>query len=158
AAEKNVTLLLGHDPVAVERDGPLLRGLTLREYGGTGVARVRAAVFADCTYEGDLAALAKGPYRVGRRARAEYGEPPAGKAFTNIVGRPGPRDAVEGRLNLHPYAHQQGTVDPTSPFTADGAVQGYCYRFCLSSDPDNRRLPEKPANYDRNEYLHFNRK
>jgi len=38
-----------------------------------------------------------------------------------------------------------------SPFTADGAIQAYNYRFCLSSDANNRRLPDKPANYNREE-------
>ncbi|MBA4016309.1 MAG: pyridine nucleotide-disulfide oxidoreductase [Pirellula sp.] len=157
AAEKNLTLLLEHYPSAAQRDGGLLRGVTLRAYGGTKEINVRAGIFADGTYEGDLAALAKVPYRVGRESREEYGEPHAGKVFCNLSSKAGPRDAVEGRLNLHPYRHSQGTVDPTSPHTADGAIQAYNYRFCLSGDPSNRRLPEKPPGYDRNEYLHYNR-
>lgn len=36
--------------------------------------RVRAAVFIDASYEGDLLALAGEPWRVGREGRAEYGE------------------------------------------------------------------------------------
>lgn len=160
AAESNLTLLLGYYPAAVEREGARLTGATLQEFVAPNAApvRVRAAMFADATYEGDLAALAKVPYRVGREGRDEYGEPHAGKVFCNIAPGPGPRDAVKGRLNLHPYAHKQGAVDPASPFTADGAIQAYNYRFCLSSDPNNRRLPEQPPNYNREEYLHFNRK
>ena len=50
---------------------------------------MRATMFADATYEGDLFALAKVPYRVGREARDEYGEPHAGKVFSNIDSRPG---------------------------------------------------------------------
>ncbi len=156
-AEKNITLLLAHFASAVERDGALLRGVALREYGGVKEIMVYAAVFADATYEGDLAALAKVPYRVDREGRDEYGEPHAGKVFCNISSKRGPQDAVEGRLNLHPYGHSQGSVDSASPFTADGAIQAYNYRFCLSSDPKNIRLPGKPANYNREEYLHYNR-
>ena len=37
-------------------------------------------------------------------------------------------------------------------------MQAYNYRFCVSRDPANRVLPEKPANYDREEFLHYDRK
>jgi 2-polyprenyl-6-methoxyphenol hydroxylase-like FAD-dependent oxidoreductase len=158
AAERHITLLLSHYPSAVERDGATLKAVTLREYGTTNDIRVTAAMFADATYEGDLLALAKVPYRVGREARSEYGEPHAGKIFTNTIGRPAPRDAVEGRLNIRPYTQSEGTIDPDSPFSADGEVQAYNYRFCLSRDPANRMLPDKPANYDRDEFLHYDRK
>jgi hypothetical protein len=158
AAERNITLLLAHYPSAVERDGALLRGVTLSEYGGARKIKVQATTFADATYEGDLAAVAKVPYRVGREGRDEYREPHAGKLFSNIVSERGPRDAIEGRLNLHPYAHQQGSIDPASPFIADTAIQAYNYRFCISNDPQNRRLPEKPATYRREEYLNYTRR
>jgi NADPH-dependent 2,4-dienoyl-CoA reductase/sulfur reductase-like enzyme len=158
ADERRITLLVEHYPSATERDGSLLRSVTLRKYGGTAEIHVRATSFADATYEGDLAALAKVPYRVGREASDEFKEPHAGKVFTNIAKGPAPKDAVEGRLNIHPYSSKQGSIDPTSPRTADGAVQAYNYRFCVSRDPDNRILPAKPANYNREEYLHYERK
>lgn len=159
AGEQNITVLMRHYPVAAERAGALLRGVTLREFGGTQEIRVRAAQFADAGYEGDLAALAKVPYRVGREARAEYGEPHAGVVFANIAGGQAPRDAVEGRLNIHPYGSHQGTIDPTSPFTADGAVQAYNLRPMVTRNPTNRvLLTQPPLNYRREEFLHYDRK
>ena len=136
---------MGHYPTAVERDGALLQSVTLREYGGTREIRVRGELFADATYEGDLLAVARVPYRVGREAREEFDEPHAGKVFCNIAAGPAPRDAVEGRLNIRPYGSRQGTVDPASPFTADGAVQAYNYRFCVTKDPANRILLARAA-------------
>lgn len=121
--------------------------------------RVTAKIFVDATYEGDLFALAKVPYRVGREARSEFNEPHAGVVFCNITKGPAPRDAVEGRLNIHPYSSRQGSVDPASPFTADRAVQAYNYRFCVTKDPANRiMLTAPPPGYDRQEYVHFERK
>lgn len=158
AGERNVTLLLEHYPVEARREGALIQEVTLRKYATTEDIHVTSATFIDATYEGDLLALAKVPYRVGRESRDEYGEPHAGKIFTNTKAGPAPRDAVEGRLNIRPYSQSQGTIDPASPFTADGAVQAYNYRFCVSRDPNNRVLPEKPMNYDREEFLHYNRK
>ena len=35
----------------------------------------------------------------------------------------------------------------------DNAVQAYNYRLCLTNDPANRLLPERPRRYDRREYL-----
>jgi hypothetical protein len=159
AGEKNLTLLLSHYPVSLEREGAIIKGVTLREYGTKNDITAKATVFADGTYEGDLFALAKVPFRVGREARAEYNEPHAGKAFVNIDGDSAPVDAIEGKLNIRPYGSRQGTVDPTSPFTADGAVQAYNYRFCVTKDPANRlMLSEPPPGYNREEYVNYGRK
>ncbi len=158
SAEKNITTLLSHYPTTVEREGALLKALTLREYGTTKDIRVTGATYVDATYEGDLAALAKVPYRVGRESREEFGEPHAGKIFTNISSESGPQDAKDGKLNLHLYGHVQGGIDPTSPFTADGAIQAFNYRFCLTNEAGNLRLPEKPPGYHREEYVNYYRK
>lgn len=157
SAEMNITVLLSHYPVQAVREGRLLKSLALRAYGTTNDIQVGGGSFVDATYEGDLAALANVPYRVGREGREEYGEPHAGKLFTNIRSESGPLDAKEGKLNLHLYGHKQGSLDPASPQTADAAVQAYNYRFCLSNQDGNRRLPEKPAGYNREEYVHYNR-
>jgi 2-polyprenyl-6-methoxyphenol hydroxylase-like FAD-dependent oxidoreductase len=154
-----IDVLLSHYPTAVDREGTLLKGVTLCEFDGTRSVKVRGTVFADATYEGDLFALAGCKYRVGREGRDEYNEPHAGKIFCNIVPGPAPLDAVEGRLNIRSYGQKQGSIDPTSPFTADGAVQAYNYRFCLTSDPANRITLEKPpAGYKREEYVNYERK
>jgi hypothetical protein len=158
SSEKNITTLLSHYPAAIVRKGALLQTLTLREYGASHDITVTGATYVDATYEGDLAALAKVPYRVGREGRDEFREPHAGKVFTNISGESGPQDAKDGKLNLHLYRHTQGTVDPSSPFTADGAIQAFNYRFCLSSEAGNIRLPAKPPGYNREEYVNYNRK
>jgi hypothetical protein len=155
--EKNISTLLSHYPAAIERDGAVLRTLTLREYGTTNDIQVTATTYVDATYEGDLAAMAKVPYRVGREAREEYGEPHAGKVFTNISGESGPQITKAGNLNLHLYGHSQGTIDPKSPHTADDAIQGFNYRFCLSNEEGNVRLPDKPPGYKREEYVGYYR-
>ena len=157
AGEKRITLLLDHYPTAVERDGSLIKSVTLRNKSTSDAIRVRGATFVDATYEGDLFALAKVPYRVGREARDEYDEPHAGKVFVNIDGHP-PNGVVREGLNIRSYGARQGSVDPTSPFSADGAVQAYNYRFCVTSDPANRIPIPKPASYSREEYVNYGRK
>lgn len=157
SAEKNITILLSHYPQAVEREGAVLKTLALREYGTTHDITVTASTYVDATYEGDLAALAQVPYRVGREARDEYGEPHAGKVFTNISKESGSQEAKAGRLNLRPYGHSQASIDPSSPHVADNAIQGFNYRFCLSNEQGNIRLPDKPPGYKREEYIGYYR-
>lgn len=157
SAERNITTLLDHYPKAIERSGALLRVLTLVEYATDKAIKVTGATYVDATYEGDLAAVAKVPYRVGREAHTEYDEPHAGKLFTNISRESGPDAIKQGLLNLRLYGHKQGSVDWTSPRTGDRAIQGYNYRFCITNEAENRRLPEKPPGYDRAEYVNYNR-
>jgi hypothetical protein len=174
AAEKNITLLLNQYLAAVQRDGALIKSVTLRKrrmglptrpktnVDGSGDPScerilVRGATFVDATYEGDLFALAKVPYRVGREAREEYDEPHAGKVFVNI-DHSSPQSVVREGLNIRLYGSRQGSVDPSSPFTADGAVQAYNYRFCVTADSANRIPIPKPANYRREEYVNYGRK
>ena len=153
AAEKNISLLLSRHPVKAARDGSVLKSITLNS-GET----VKADIFVDATYEGDLLPLAKVAYRVGREARAEYGEPHAGKVFTNIAHGPAENVKAQG-LNIRSYGSHQGSIDPTSPFTADGNSQAYNFRFCVTKDPANRvMLTAPPAGYDREEYVNFDRK
>ncbi len=153
AGEKNLSLLLERHSVKAERDGAVLKSITLNS-GET----VKADIFVDATYEGDLLPLAKVAYRVGREARDEYGEPHAGKVFTNID--PHPPESVKAQgMNLRGYGQRQGKIDPTSPFTADGNSQAYNYRFCVTKDPANRvMLTAPPPGYDRDEYVNYDRK
>ncbi|MBI5817964.1 MAG: FAD-dependent oxidoreductase [Verrucomicrobia bacterium] len=151
--EKNLTVLKNLVPVAVERQGALLKSLTLAApLGGGGQMKVRASIFADCTYEGDLAALAKVPYRVGRESREEHGEPHAGILFMRpVMEPPTPEVArlteLRGRLKLRKFSGWQAPL-PQSTGAADGAVQACNYRTILTTNPANRVPIAKPANYD----------
>ncbi len=157
AAEANITLLLDHYPTAVAKEGRLIRSVALRTRSNTAPLTVRGTTFIDATYEGDLFAVAGVGYRVGREARDEYGEPHAGKVFTNIDHSP-PASVKRQGLNIRSYGGRQGSIDPASPFTADGAVQAYNYRFCVTSDPANRIPIPKPVAYDREQYVNYHRK
>ena len=115
---------------------------------------VKSQAFADCTYEGDLAALAKAAYRVGREARSEYQEPHAGRCTPSASKRRSPTtgfpvESADGRLNLRYYHITHGDILlPESTGEGDSAVMASNFRFVLCTDPDNRIRIEKPANYD----------
>jgi hypothetical protein len=71
---------------AVKREGAVIQSVSFMSlWGMLKAIEVQAKVFADCSYEGDLAAMAKVPYRVGREARDEFKEPHAGVIFMSPV-------------------------------------------------------------------------
>ncbi|MBL8214979.1 MAG: FAD-dependent oxidoreductase [Bryobacterales bacterium] len=90
--------------------------------------KITARTFIDGTYEGDLAAAAKVPYRVGRESKAEYGEPFAGIHYMNWR---------TGQQILTP---DTGEASP--------AIQAFCARCIYTDDPAQRVAIEKPATYD----------
>jgi len=154
--EAGITVWLGFYPESVECDGTRVLRAAMREMTSDECRTVEADVFVDATYEADLAALAGVKYRVGREAQDEFGEPHAGRLYTRIETHNAPQLAVDGVINLHPYAIAQGAIDPDSPRTADAAVQAYNTRACVSNDPNNRILPERPPeNYDRSEFVDY---
>ncbi len=87
-------------------------------------------IFLDATYEGDLGAAAGVPFRVGREGKEEFNEPGAGRV----------------------YKYWGGPEGEGSTFKRDNAVQSYNYRLCLTNDPKNRVLFQKPARYNREDY------
>jgi len=88
-------------------------------------------VFIDATYEGDLAAAAGVPYRLGRENRGEFEEPMAGQLYRQWDGPFG-----EGSSGL-----------------GDNGIQAYNYRLALTRNKQNQIAISKPANYRRDEYV-----
>ena len=90
--------------------------------------QVKARTFIDATYEGDLAASAKVPCRVGREGRDEFGESKAGVHYMNWR---------TGEQILTP-----DTGEP-SP-----AIQAFCARSVFTDDPEQLVPIEKPQTYE----------
>ena len=151
ARETRLTVLLDHVPTDVERDGSLVKHVTLRDVKDEKTLHVAAAAFVDATYEGDLAALAKAPYRVGREARSEYDEPHAGIIFMHPSIK-APDKAAEkiaaahDALKLRKFTGFQSLM-PEATGAADPAVQACNYRTILTTDAKNRVPIKQPADY-----------
>ena len=107
----------GQRVVSAELEGPDGRAVT-----------VAARTYIDGTYEGDLAAAAKVPYRVGREGRCEHGELPAGIHYMNW--RTGKR------------------IDTPDTGEPSPAIQAFCARSIFTDDPDKRVPIDKPAGYE----------
>ena len=156
--ERLITIERGCYPFSVKRAVRKVESVILRYFDSRPDLQVSGPIFVDATYEGDVAAAAGVPYHVGRESRDEYGEIHAGKLFAALqfasIGKGGfPREAVEGKLNLIPYDGCIGELFAGSTGEGDTKVQAYNLRICLSCDPYNRVLPEKPPLYDREIFL-----
>ncbi len=119
-----------------------------------GGLRVRARIFIDTSYEGDLMARAGVRYTVGRESNDAYGETLNGRqsrpthqfdCFVDPFFREG--DPMSGLL---PHVHDE---EDFLPGTDDRRVQAYCFRVCLTDD-DGLRVPfPKPQALDPREYI-----
>ena len=115
----------------IEMDGKSVRSIKVlnRETGKTEVHRGK--VFVDATYEGDLAAAAGVPFKIGREGKDEFNEPIAGKV----------------------YKYWGGPVGEGTTYEGDNTIQAYNYRLCLTRNKDNMVPFRKPDNYNRDEYV-----
>jgi FAD dependent oxidoreductase len=115
---------------------------------------ISAAMFIDCTYEGDLMAAAKVTFTVGREGVARYGESlngvraktPSHQFDLPIDPYVKPGDPSSGLLPIV----QSG--DGGKPGDGDQCVQAYNFRLCFTNDPANRISLEEPAGYVVNRY------
>lgn len=159
AAEPKILLLEGWYVAAVRRRYNRVESVLLREMAGDRSRSIDAKVFIDAGYEGDLAALAGVPFRVGRESHDETREPHAGRLYTNVRSGHGPDPAIAARLGLTSFHMVMGGVDPASPRTGDFCVQAYNLRPVVTTDAA-RGVPliTPPARYSREEYLRYSRK
>lgn len=145
-----ITVLYGRqfdsDPANVEMKGFDIVSIRVLDRESGGSERYSARVFVDATYEGDLAAAANVPYRVGRESRAEYGEPCAGLIYRHwgVQFNKGEKKVFNGF---------EGYESEGTTYQGDNAVQAYNYRLCLTTDKDNMVPVRKPASYNRDEYV-----
>lgn len=151
-AEKKISVVTGRLDLkaGVVKEGARIKSLRLED-GRV----VSGKMFIDASYEGDLMARAGVSYTVGREAASQYGEDHNGVRF------------AMAKLNqlppgIDPYVKKG---DPTSGLlpgvnppssepdgSGDKRIQAYCYRMCLTDDPQNRVAVTKPADYREGDY------
>lgn len=159
-AEELLIAMLDRAAVDLRLDEPLT-GVTARgqRIGAitTATGPQRGGVFVDASYEGDLMAAARVPYRIGRESRDAYGETWAGRqpayrpSRHNFPVTLSPfRDGSDHQLLPFirpPEPDLRGWPDD-QPGTGDGAVQAYAFRLCMTDRAANGRPVGEPAGYD----------
>jgi FAD-dependent oxidoreductase family protein len=114
---------------------------------------IKAKVFIDCSYEGDLMAKAGVSYFVGREDNSRYNETYNGVQLLDKHQFPDGIDPylVKGK----PETGLLWGINPESlaaQGSGDKKVQSYNFRICLSKDPANQLPISRPENYDSTRY------
>jgi len=156
-AEKQFRAMLGRAGVKIYSEQRLAsvskEGTAIREIVMEDGNHFKAKVFVDATYEGDLMAMAKVSYTVGREGNALYNE------TLNGIQMPGnhnfslpvdpyvvPGDPKSGVL---PEINNTGPLE--SRGTGDKRVEAYNFRMYLAKMPDAVPFP-RPKDYDPKRY------
>jgi hypothetical protein len=150
--ESGITVERRVVPESAEVTVDRIIAVTLKRRDGGETFRVTGDHFADCSYEGDLAAVAGVPYRLGREGAEEFGEPHAGHIFMRKLPEKAESEKTpdekrsEGIWNALDLRKFRGKYEilPESTLEADHRVQGYNMRTILSTDPANRIKHETP--------------
>ncbi|MEQ1841654.1 MAG: FAD-dependent oxidoreductase, partial [Verrucomicrobiales bacterium] len=170
AKEAGVKIHFDSRLASVKKEGARITELVL-ENGDL----VRAKIFLDTTYEGDLMAKAGVTYTLEREGNAKYGETYNGIHYAEKYHpranhlKPGPHGRVPGGQGvwdrdfpLDPYVKKGDLTsgllpliqvgEPGSPGDPAPGVQAYCFRLCLTTDPENSLTIAPPADYDPGRY------
>ncbi|MBI9019270.1 MAG: FAD-dependent oxidoreductase [Phycisphaerae bacterium] len=117
----------------------------------------KGKVFIDATYEGDLMAAAGVSYHIGRESNSTYDE-----NFNGIQIGTLHHSHHFGKMQISPYIKpgepSSGLLPgisadaPGQKDQGDQRIQAYCFRMCLTTNPDNRIPFAKPQGYDPSQY------
>ena len=140
--EAGVEVKFGARVDKVIRDGARIVSITLTD--GTSL---RAKIFIDASYEGDLMARAGVKFAIGRESVSEFNEDGAGIRFEAT-----PRKAatVDEHGKLLPGI--SGWKKDFKEGDAHRGVMNYNWRLCISKDPAKRVPFPEPKHYDRARY------
>ncbi|QIP14929.1 FAD-dependent oxidoreductase [Spirosoma aureum] len=149
-----IDVLLSHRLSSVKKSSGQIQEIVLENSDKPLAKRtIRAKMFIDCSYEGDLMAKAGVSYTVGREDNSKYNETISGVQL--MTGHQLP-DGIDPYKT--PGNPDSGLVWGVSPAklepngTGDNKAQAYNYRICLSSDPANQVAITRPAGYDSTKY------
>ncbi|WP_380906853.1 FAD-dependent oxidoreductase [Sphingobacterium chuzhouense] len=159
--EAEIPIIFNKRIESVTKENTQIKSVTLvNTYGSTRKKRyVTAKMFLDCTYEGDLLALAGVSYTVGREDNSVYGETYSGFQLPEYRKQSGYHQFPDG---VSPYVNPE---DPSSGLlwgisekaaspigTGDDGVQAYNFRICLTDSVENMIPITKPKGYDPKKY------
>jgi FAD dependent oxidoreductase len=114
---------------------------------------IRAKEFIDCSYEGDLMAMASVSYTVGRENNFQYNETYNGVQLLDKHQFPDGVDPykISGE-SANGVLWGINTNPPDQRGTGDKKIQAYNFRICLTDSIQNQIEISRPALYDSTRY------
>ncbi|MEJ1242258.1 FAD-dependent oxidoreductase [Chryseolinea sp. T2] len=139
----------------VKKNGTRITEIILEDSENQAAAAVtiRAKMFIDCGYEGDLMAKADVSYFVGREANADYNETINGVQLMDGHQVPNGIDPYKEKGRPESgliWGVSDAKLEPSG--TGDKKIQAYNYRICLTSNASNMIAITRPSNYDSTKY------
>lgn len=153
--DADINVIYNRQLIEVKKENNNIREIAvtnLDEQNGSKL-KVKAKMFLDCTYEGDLMAMAGVSYTVGREDNSVYNETLNGVQLLTRHQFPDGVDPYKVKGNPSSgllWGINNETLKPNG--TGDKKVQAYNYRIALTNDPDNRIPITEPDNYDPERY------
>ncbi|MEM9888602.1 MAG: FAD-dependent oxidoreductase [Bacteroidota bacterium] len=170
--EPHVAAAAIEEMLAKEKNIQIIRKIRIKEQGGVikkkkkikkvileDATVIEAKLFIDASIEGHLLHFAGITTETIREGNQKYNETKNGIQINNtyrqfqvqvdpykIAG-----DSTSGLI----YSIQPGKLGNYG--APDHHIQGFCYRMCLTDDPNNRLPIEQPANYDPTHYEIYRR-
>ncbi|MHA8057132.1 FAD-dependent oxidoreductase [Aquirufa nivalisilvae] len=143
------------------RQGIRLKDAKIQEITTLSKKRFVGKMFIDASYEGDLMALARVKYHVGREANSVYGEKWNGVQ----VGVFQHGHYFKSKISPYKVANDPSSgllpevsmEKPGPNGSGDHKIQAYCFRMCLSNHPDNWIAFPKPEGYNPDRYTLYAR-
>lgn len=133
--EKNIELQLNYQIEKAITEDDEVKEVVFTNRSDNQSLKLKANVFIDATYEGDLYALAGAAYRIGRESKEEFNEVHAGRVF---------------------FDYNENKFLAGSTGAGDNKIPAYTYRLCLTDDPENSYVMKSPPlGYDRNNYVKY---
>lgn len=154
--EANVNVLYGHRLNSVKKNGSTINEIVVEAtYNPKSATNkiIKAKVFLDCTYEGDLMAKSGVSYTTGREDNSVHNETYSGVQLmkghqfnVNVDPYIIPGDSTSGLV----WGVSNSILLPNG--TGDKKIQAYNFRIALTNKKGNIVPIKKPENYDPKKY------
>ncbi len=162
-AEEAFELMIADNKITVFRDewldretGVIKRNGQIRSIKTLSGKVFTGKIFIDATYEGDLMAAAAVTYTTGREANSTYNEKWNGVQKGVFHHGHYFKDNIDPyKIPGDPSSGLLPRISPESPGengTGDNKIQAYCFRLCLTQNPDNKVPITMPEGYDSTQY------
>jgi FAD dependent oxidoreductase len=149
--EGNVEVINEHQIARVKKESGWIKEIEIENVNGLASAYkiISASMFIDCSYEGDLMAMAGVPYTIGRESNQQYGETWNGVQL--LTKHQFPNGVDPYKIPGHPESGLLWGVSKEALLpngSGDKKIQACNFRLCLTNNPLNRIPVSKPEKYD----------